>query len=353
MAEKRSTIDEARSATDEWQPTNPGGKHKNSRQIETDIDQTRYAMDRTMNEIGNRFNPRSFVDHMIDYFHKPEHQEQARHIARDAGNRLLDTVRYNPGAVLFLGGGVAWMLLGRHDGRRETREYYYAPEGSGVDARTGEAYPTEHETGQALYGREEKEGAGERAKKAAQGARQKAGGALESAREKGEGFVGSAREKGKGLLGSARGTAGESAGKARGSLQHQGERLQHASAQAGRQAQHRLSQGTKQAGKIARDNPVALGLGALALGILAGGLVPESRAEGKLMGRRSDQLKGRVAETAREGRERISEAAKQTAETAAGAAEKEGLAPGQQSEKAGKVAAETGEKAKQETAGKL
>lgn len=284
MAKETTIEEQSRDAVRNWHATRDG-KHKKSREIESDIDQTRYAMDRTMNEIGNRFHPRSMVDHLLDYFQKPEHREQVSHAARETGLTVMDSVRRNPGPALLIGGGILWSIVNQ---RKEEREpgYAYGPEGSYVDARTGEAYPTDRETGESFRysegGGQEGAGLSEKAEGVAQRARESAGGAAEKLREKGQDLKESAQH----AASRAAGQAGEAIGRQKGHLRHAGGRAGRSAGQglsaARSEAQHRVSQGAGQAGKMARQYPVPVGLGALALGVLAGGLVPKTHAEEKV-----------------------------------------------------------------------
>lgn len=263
-----------------WESTDERGKHKSSEQIEHEIDETRYDMDRTMNEIGSRFHPRTFVDHLLDYFRNRENREQIAHAAREVGQSTMDTVRQNPGPLLLIGGGVAWLLTSErrsHDGRHpyDIPDHY-------VDARTGEPYPTERETGRgADQGHKAAgPGAGEKAKDAAGSV--KAGGrhAAESAAhafartgERAQARAHRARESAREGLASARNAAG-----------------------------HGVAQGAGRAGSLLRDNPLAVGLGAMALGVLAGGLAPKSRLEERLGGEPSEKTPEPAAEPESTGR---------------------------------------------------
>ncbi len=341
MAKETAVAEETREEVHHWNANTSKGKHKNSRVIEADIDNTRYAMDRTMNEISERFHPRSIVDHMLDYFHKSENREQIREVARETGQSFADSVRRNPVPALLIGGGIVWSIFNQRQESHEP-EYVYGPEGSYVDARTGEAYPTDQESGNSYRYAEKNDrgdgaGAQEKAKGAVKGAGEKASGAIDALREKGE----QAGQSAKGAARKAANKAGSGLGRQKGKMRHAGGNAagsaRHGLESARYQAREGVSQGASQAGRLARDNPVAIGLGALALGVLAGGLMPGSRTEEKLVG-----------EEAKKAKEQAAEAANKTAKTASESARQEGLHPDQLGGKAQSVAENTSNQAEKE-----
>ena len=81
-----------------------------------------------------------------------------------------------------------------------------------------------------------------------------------------------------------------------------------------------LGQGARRAAGLAQENPLGLALGAVAVGFIAGLLVPSSRVESERLGPVADQVKERAAETGQEalerGRQVVGEAAKSAKETA-------------------------------------
>jgi ElaB/YqjD/DUF883 family membrane-anchored ribosome-binding protein len=81
-----------------------------------------------------------------------------------------------------------------------------------------------------------------------------------------------------------------------------------------------VKQQAKRAVGLAQENPLGLGIGAVALGFLAGLAVPSTRVENERLGPVADQVKDRVKETGQEaldrGRQVAQEAASSAAETA-------------------------------------
>jgi ElaB/YqjD/DUF883 family membrane-anchored ribosome-binding protein len=72
----------------------------------------------------------------------------------------------------------------------------------------------------------------------------------------------------------------------------------------------------KRAAGVAQENPLGLALGGVAVGFIAGMLVPASRVEDEKIGPLADQVKDQVKETGQEAMERGKEVAQQAAETA-------------------------------------
>ena len=86
--------------------------------------------------------------------------------------------------------------------------------------------------------------------------------------------------------------------------------------------------GARQAVGVAQENPLGLAVGAVAVGFLAGMLIPETAKEHEALGEYADQVKGQVKETAQEavdhGKQVVQETAQSAKETAQQAAQEHG-----------------------------
>jgi uncharacterized protein YjbJ (UPF0337 family) len=84
----------------------------------------------------------------------------------------------------------------------------------------------------------------------------------------------------------------------------------------------------------AEENPLGLAIGGIAVGFLAGVMIPSTRVESEKIGPAADQVKGQIKETASEavdrGKQVAQEAAQSAQETAkqSGQQDAESLAPG-------------------------
>ena len=77
-----------------------------------------------------------------------------------------------------------------------------------------------------------------------------------------------------------------------------------------------MKQGARQAVGVAQENPLGLALGSVAVGFLAGMLVPSTRIEDERIGPVADQVKERAKETGQEAVERGKQVAQEAAQSA-------------------------------------
>src|SRR3954451_2766667 len=77
-----------------------------------------------------------------------------------------------------------------------------------------------------------------------------------------------------------------------------------------------VKQQAKRAASVAQENPLGLAVGAVAVGFLAGMLIPSTRVEDEKMGAISDEVIDRAKETGQETLERGKQAAQDAAQTA-------------------------------------
>jgi hypothetical protein len=87
--------------------------------------------------------------------------------------------------------------------------------------------------------------------------------------------------------------------------------------------------GAKQAVGIAQENPLGLAIGALAVGFLAGMLIPSTKVENEKLGPMADQVKDQIQDTGAEALEHGKAVASETASAAADAAKSTAQEQGQ------------------------
>ena len=88
--------------------------------------------------------------------------------------------------------------------------------------------------------------------------------------------------------------------------------------------------GARQAAGVAQENPIGLALGAVAVGFVAGMLVPSSKVEDEKLGPMADQVKQQAVETGQEALERGKQVAQDTAQSAMDTAKESGREHGEQ-----------------------
>jgi ElaB/YqjD/DUF883 family membrane-anchored ribosome-binding protein len=77
-----------------------------------------------------------------------------------------------------------------------------------------------------------------------------------------------------------------------------------------------VKDGARQAAGIAQENPIGLAIGAVAVGFVAGMLIPSTDVENEKLGPKADELKQQARETGQEALERGKQAASDAAEAA-------------------------------------
>jgi gas vesicle protein len=85
-----------------------------------------------------------------------------------------------------------------------------------------------------------------------------------------------------------------------------------------------VAQGARRAAGLAQENPLGLALGAVAVGFVAGMVIPSTKVEDEHIGEMADQLKDKAKEAGQEVVERGKDVAQQAAESARDTAQEAG-----------------------------
>jgi len=85
-----------------------------------------------------------------------------------------------------------------------------------------------------------------------------------------------------------------------------------------------VKQGARQAAGVAQQNPLGLGIAAIAGGFLAGMLIPSTRVEDEKFGETATEVKDRVKDTAQEAMEHGKQVAQEVAQNATETAKEQG-----------------------------
>lgn len=291
--------------------------------LRAQIERTRAEMGRTIDEIQTRLSP-EYIKQQTQETIREATVEKVENMAHTAGNKMnnwrssaMQTVKENPIPAAMIGIGIGWLLFTDTNGRdEEIRRGYY-------ESTPYTSYP-EMETG-ASYRRQPYRESGPmtatqaRAAETAEGAREWAHEKSEQARQKAQAVQHQAAEK---------------VESARESMAETGEHLRQSAGQVVTQAEQSAAHMQRQARRQARrakrsfwetldENPLAVGVAAMAAGALVGLALPSTRVEDEWMGETRDHLAEEVTATTQETLDKTRAVAKQTARTAVEEAKRE------------------------------
>lgn len=307
-------------------PENQAGyREANSAFLRAEIRETRERMSETLDELGTRLNPNRLKAQVKENIREAtvgRVETMARNAAdrvNETGHGVVDRIRENPIPAAMIGIGLGWLLFGgrRRDDRTVWERSYVS--GSEWD---GTAY------------------VGDISATTPRLAQDDAAGGIGESVSREPGVVDRVKDRVTGLGETVLDTTSGVAASARERVSDVGERVGETAsnlADRTRSIAHNVSDGTRRRVHMATDrfdetlneNPVAIGMVALAVGMAAGLAIPESRRERELMGQYRDQLVDRVRETVGETRERVQHVAErvveETKEVAREAVKDEGL----------------------------
>lgn len=312
--------------------------------IRADIRETRERLGDTLEEIGDRLNPRQLAEQVKDNLREAT-IGRARNAARSAADRvnetrysIMDTIRDNPIPAAMIGIGLAWLLMNRRRENTAGAQYYGAS--SGADAYRGTAGYTDAYAGDTGYAY---------AGAPYGGASYPAGGyaAADASTEEERGRLERARERASHLGHDVKDAAGNVASRARETAGSVADRTKHAASSVADRTKHAASsvadrtkdvagtvadrsrQQARRAESTFYEQPLAVGAATIALGLAAGMAIPATDREVRLMGDARDKLVDRAREMAHETREKVENVVERVAEdakdTARQAAREEGL----------------------------
>ena len=369
-------------------------EHRDSREIKSRIDRTRGAMDETLDELGERLNPRNLFDDVVSVFRSPQTRDTAAHAgaaASDFANNLSRQIRDNPIGATLVGAGLAWLTLGNRRGSVED-EYDPIPRRRALqddylvgidDLEQGPHYDAEYYTDEDLllheqdrfaeehsdlvvpesYQNGESEGIMGRATRSTKSAASSASGAVtDAASSAGEAISDSASSLVGGVQ-SAASSVSEAVSKTSDASRRAYLRSRAAARETARgpsrlrrRASRGMSSATSQTEqqfsalydsterrvrRAHQESPLALGLGIMAVGAIAGALIPRPRPEDEWMGETSDEAIGQARRQAQEAYQRGQDAVENTVETAKQSAKAQGLTGDSLAERATRVAEKT------------
>ena len=271
--------------------------------IRSEIDSTRGRMDETIDRLENRLHGRHLIDEIVGFFRRGDSEgrvdEWKEKVSRSAGT-VVDSVKAHPVPLLMIGAGVAWLIYQNRSASRGS-DYY-----TGAIDYTGEDYPG---TGYESYG--SSSGGGYEAQGySAEGLPE---GSTSSSVA---GVAGQAKEKLSNLSNQAREKAAELSARGRQKLDSARERasqLGHEAQERGRQVYDRTRERVV---TTADQHPLEVGIGFLALGVLAGLAMPTPQVVSRSLAPAADKLRQAGSDLVEKGK-RVAHAATEAAKVEA------------------------------------
>ena len=314
-----------------------------SREIKAHIEETRAHMDDTLDALSERLRPRHLIDDILDYWHsrrqssggngqaKRKVKQAAGHVkdtAGDAGRTIVRQVQQHPIPSLLIGAGIAWLFMEKDREEYDEYEVEVYDEGDSPDDEFGYENQIQPGPGPETYALPSHYSDEEDSS---------SGGVLGKLKGKGSEMANKAGEK---WERTKRSTA-RRAGAMRGRAQERSRRLREL-------ARHGYEQGVETFKRTSDDYPLAMGAGFLALGVVAGMLLPSTRKEDRWVGPTRDRLVHRSQEAAHDALERGKHVAQSAASAAKSELREQGLTPEQIKAKAQHVMESARETARQE-----
>ncbi|HEX6159193.1 MAG TPA: DUF3618 domain-containing protein [Thermoanaerobaculia bacterium] len=237
--------------------------NQDTRRIREDIQRTQREMSRTIDEIEDRLSPRNVMQRT---------KESVRRAGVNKTRNLVDKIKANPIPAAMAGIGL--YLLMRDDDRADD---IYEIDDVRYDPMYGHTHDVERSHSHTRI-----DAMQDRVHDRMDDVRDRVSGAVDSAKERLSGAVSQARE----------------------SVSHAGDRASSGIYRARSSGQDLLS-----------SNPLILGVAAIALGAIAGSLIPETEREDRLFGEHRDKLMNRGRDLAHEGMDRAKNVASAVAGT--------------------------------------
>jgi hypothetical protein len=316
-----------------------------SRQIRNEIESTRREMDRNLDALEQKLTPTQLALEAWSLF---------RGGSTAGASRLWKIARQHPGPAAVIGVGLAW-LLSENTKSDDRAEYGYRPGYAGAYGYSGRrgysgyagTAGTRTETG---YGvppdwEDAEEG--------------RVSSALHTAKDKVSDAAGTAKGAVTGAASTAKETVAEAAHTAKEAVVGAKERVAEAtgaareraaelSYQARERARYQAHQARVGFWQTMEERPLAVGAAALALGVVAGLMIPSTRKEDELMGETRDRLLERAREVGGEALEKGKQVASVAVDTLKEEVERQELTPEKLAEKVRNVAKEATSTVKEE-----
>lgn len=290
--------------------------------IKADIERTRHEMSHKIDEIQDRFRPEYLKDQAQEVVRSAVQDSTdavvsyVRTHSAELSGTLMDTIKRNPVPAAMIGLGLGWVLYDSLTNRSSSernnwaRSYGYSGYQSGRTFAYGGYATGESEVPYGGYQGSEYGGQGHYGSEAWREQEEHASGVTAQMREK----MGEARDK----VGEATHQVTEQLRDASGRLQEMGHQVGHQVSDLTEQARYQVGDLTEQtrrqmrrvgsqAHDLIEENPLAVGLVALGVGVALGMVLPATRRENQVMGEWRDHVVERARQAADDVANRVQE----------------------------------------------
>jgi hypothetical protein len=269
--------------------------------IVDDIEYTRGEMTDTVEQIGDRLDPRNIVAQATGTVRdatigKVEDMAttagdivtNAGQTAQQASSGIVDTIRRNPVPAALIGIGAAWLAMSnRNSGGFRSSDWRDGGRWDSAGSGTWDTTGTQRFAGETGYG------------SGGYGYGSDAGSSSGMTDRIGQ----VAGEK----VSQVQDTAGQIAGQVQGTAGHLADQVQSTASQVPNMAR----QVQDNAGRVVQENPLAVGAIAMAVGAAVGMALPATKPEREYMGQARDSLIGRAENVASDAMNKVEESARQ------------------------------------------
>ena len=288
--------------------------------IRSEIDSTRGRMDDTIDALGNRLQGRHLLDEIVGFFRRGDSEgkvgEWREKISNSAGT-VVDSVKAHPVPLLMIGAGIGWLIYQNRASSRRTSDH---DEGFGY---TGEAYGS---TGYGSYS------GGSAALK---------GSTFDDQSGSASSVSGKVKEKLASLSSQAGETVSDLTERGREKLGAARERATELGQQAQQRGRELYGRARERVVTTADQHPLEMGIGFLALGVIAGMAIPTPKVISQRLAPVANRLREASSDLVEKGK-RIVQAATEAGKVEA---KSQGLTLDRVREQAQSVAKRAGEAA--------
>lgn len=312
-----------------------------SAEIRSEIERTRAEMDQTFDALESKMTPGQIL-------------EEAWHLTRGGtragASRLWQVAREHPLPASVIGLGLGWLLVESSRGEgRSSRSRTGRPLSGRSNLHESSAgygaYPESYNTDY-LESWETAEGSGlsERVSSAAGSVKDAAAHAKDTVK----GAASSAGHKVADVAGTVRERASDLSHRTREKASELGELSREKAADLGHRTRHQARRAQTGFWEMMEENPLAVGVATLALGVLAGLSLPSTRREDELLGETRDRMIDRLEEVGREALDKGKQVAGTAVDTLKEEVDSAGLTASGLAEKVREVGRHTKEAVKEE-----